>query len=129
MADDDEKIRRGGGSPGAAGGRTTPPSPKKAGGKTPSEPGRVPRDEKSLLDLPLQRLPIGYSTELAADINRFRLWVPTDTGGVLEIEYGSVAFDEGLKTGTVDLRKPFRNIIQKAARKVTYGVKAGSTVS
>ena len=122
---DDEKKRRGGGMPGTPTGTTTPPSPKKADAKTPSEPGRVPRNDKSLLDLPLRKLPLGYSTDLDADINRFRLWVPTDTGGTLEIEYGSAAFEEGLESGTVDLRKPFRKIIQKAARKVTYEVKTG----
>src|SRR5689334_13007265 len=103
MANGDDKKERGGGTPGKSSGNPAPPTVKKGDAKTPSEPGRVPRDEKSLLDLPLRRLPLGWAIDLNADINRFRLWIPTNTGGTLEIEYGSVAFDEGDPSGTVDL--------------------------
>jgi hypothetical protein len=62
------------------------------------------------------RLPIGHTTTAPDDTTRFRIWVPTDSGGVLTISP---------KTGTVDLRRPMDKVIEPAASKITHEVKAG----
>src|SRR6266568_3526094 len=115
---DDSRTQRGGGSPGVpTGGVTSAPEPKKTDPKSPSEPGRVARDNTNLLDLPVTRLLLGWHNDMPAAVTRYRLWIPTDTGGVLTVE--------GPNGGTVELRRPFANVIKPAANKVSYDVKTG----
>ena len=108
--------RRGGGQPGTPTNGQGPPSPAKDNPKAPPESGRVARNSKNLLAIPVTRLKLGWYQQMPGDLARFRIWIPTKSGGKLTIRY---------KTGTVDLRKPFRTIIKKAAAEVTYEVKPG----
>jgi hypothetical protein len=77
----------------------------------------VARNNTNVLDLPVTRLLVGWSNGMPAAVTRFRLWIPTNTGGVLTLK--------GPKGGTVDLRRPFGNVIKQAADTVTYEVKTG----
>ena len=87
---------RGGGSPGKAAGGGKPPSSGVDSPKSPAESGLVLRNGKNPLALPVTRLKVGWYNPMPADLARFRIWIPTKTGGVLTIQY---------KTGTVDLTK------------------------
>ena len=95
------------------GGSSSKPKPAP---KLPSEPGRVARNDTNNLQLKIVPLRIGHTTTAPDDVTRFRIWVPTDSGGVLTISPAS---------GTVDLRKPIDNVIERAASKITHEVKAG----
>jgi hypothetical protein len=108
--------RRGGGSPGTATGGNKPAVEHKDNPKPPAETGRVARNGKNLLALPVTRLKLGFFQQMPADLARFRIWVPTNTGGVLTIRY---------KNGTVDLRRPFKKVLKPAAAEVSYVVKPG----
>jgi len=46
------------------------------------------------------------------------VWVPTNTGGILTIQY---------KTGKVDLRRPFKKVIKPAASEIVHEVKPGES--
>ena len=54
---------------------------------------------------------------MPAAVTRFRVWVPTNTGGVLTVK--------AAKGGTVELRRPYANVIKAAAGTVSYDVKTG----
>lgn len=98
---------------------TRHPPPAEGKSKPPTEPGRVARNGANTLDLPVTRLKIGWWNHKpdGAELARFRLWVPTDSGGVLTIRH------EG--GGTVDLRKPLRKVLKAPAAELTYEVKKG----
>ncbi|MGH9663714.1 MAG: LysM peptidoglycan-binding domain-containing protein, partial [Bryobacteraceae bacterium] len=106
----------GGGLPGEAGPGDPAPSPDDSEGSGESDPARVARNDVNLLRLPVVRLPVGWRTPQPTAVTRFRLWVPTDSGGILTIKH-----ENG---GTVDLRKPFRTVLKPPAAEVTYEVKA-----
>ena len=119
MAEDPNKptavIAQRGGAPGGANG-ASPHTPGKATPKSPRESGRVARNDKNVFALPVTRLKVGWWNHMPGDVTRFRLWIPTNTGGVLTIQY---------KTGTVDLRKPFRKVLKPAAGEIVCPIKIG----
>jgi hypothetical protein len=98
------------------GGSGSSPTAPKTTPKSPVEPGRVARNNTNLLKIPVTPLKIGQITTTPDDVSRFRIWVPTDSGGVLTIRP---------KSGTVDLRKPFDKVIKSAASEIRFEVKAG----
>src|SRR5690348_3561998 len=107
---------RGGGSPGTAASGGIRPEASEGTPNSPAESGRVARNGKNSLAIPVTRLKLGWFTQMTADRTRFRIWIPTNTGGVLTIRY---------KTGTVDLRRPFKKIVKTAAAEIVYEVKRG----
>jgi hypothetical protein len=108
--------RPGGGTPGGPGGPVEPPKPGHSDVPG-SEPGRVARDVVNILKLPVTRLPVGWRVSQPAPLTRFRIWVPTNTGGTLTVRH--------LGSGQVDLRKPAKKVLKPAAKEVVYQVKTG----
>src|SRR5262245_60067291 len=75
--------RRGGGTPGTLANGKKPPSPAKGGPRSPAESGRVAHNSKNLLAIPVTRLKLGWHMQMPGDLARFRIWIPTKSGGVL----------------------------------------------
>jgi hypothetical protein len=114
---DPGSIRRGGGTPGSATSGGSEPSPGKAVPKSPRETGRVARNATNPVQLSFERLRVGWENNAPEELTRFRLWVPTNTGGDLGITH--------MNGGTVDLRRPYGKVVKAAQNHVSYEVKAG----
>lgn len=102
---------------GSEGGTGSFHPPARSDAKSPTEPGRVARNGSNVLDLPLTRLKLGTESVMPADVTRYRVWVPTDTGGDLTIT--------ALDGGTVELRRPLKKVIKPAAVHLNYEVPKG----
>ena len=110
---------RGGGSPGRADGSPAAPPPATSPVRGPSDPGasHVARNSTNVLAPPVVRLPIGRHAAAIRPRTRFRIWVPTNTGGVLSVEH--------LGKGKVDLRRADDSVVKTANKKITYTVPSG----
>lgn len=93
------------------------PTPVTDKAKSPREPGRVARNDDNFLDLPVTRLKLGLQNTTFSDVTRYRVWVPTNTGGDLTVTH--------LDGGTVDIRRPLGKVVGARAKSVNYEVKAG----
>lgn len=87
------------------------------GSKPPSEPGRFARNDKNPAQLAVHNLHIDWVSASMGDLTRWRLWIPTNTGGLLTIKTD--------KTSKIDLRRPFNKILVHPDSEIRYEVKPG----
>jgi hypothetical protein len=102
-----------------------PPAPAKAPKQNPADRGRIARNNVNTLSPPVLPMPIGHITTLPnSDWTRFRLWVPTDSGGVLSLRIKGSGPPKGGMRG-VKLERPATKVIVGFDPVVIYDVKRG----